>query len=95
VLIYLGIRDSFYAAVFEASKSMPKVQHFGHLKYIVMGEALAQGEENFLTDSLYRSEEIRLNTPLLITKGRASEIVSAKTKEGPIPANIVDDLSQP
>lgn len=94
VLIYSGIGDSFYAAVFEASKSMPKVQHFGHLKYIVMGEALAQGEEKFLTDSLYRNEEIRLNTPLLITKGRASEVVSAKTKEGPIPANVVDDLFQ-
>jgi spore germination protein KC len=94
VLIYSGKGDSFYDAVFEASKTMSKVQHFGHLKYIVIGEALAQGEQEFLTDSLIRNEEIRLNTPLLITKGRASEIVSAKTNEGLIPAIVVDDLSQ-
>lgn len=92
VLIYSGIGDDFYSAVVEASKTMRRIQHFGHLKYIVIGESLALKEDKVIADSIFRLEEIRLNTPLLVTKGRASEIVSAQSDEGLIPANIVSDL---
>jgi spore germination protein KC len=92
ILIYSGIGESFFDAIFQASKTMGKVQHFGHLKYIVMGETVTASEEKTLLDSLFRLEEIRLNTPLLITKGRASEIVSARTSEDSIPANVVESL---
>jgi spore germination protein KC len=92
VLLYSGIGDGFYDAVLEASKTMGKVQHFGHLNYIVVGEALAQSEQEFLADSFFRQEEIRLNTPMLATKGRASEIVLARSSESPIPADVVRDL---
>jgi spore germination protein KC len=92
VLIYSGIGDSFPDAVQEASKTMRKVQHFGHLKYIALGEQLIETGDKTLADSIFRLEEIRFNTPLLATKGRASEVVSAQTNEGLIPANVVSDL---
>jgi spore germination protein KC len=92
VLIYSGIGETFFDAVFQASKTMGKVQHFGHLKYIVIGEVLAQDKDKFLADTLFRVQEIRMNTHLLLTKGRASEIVSARTKEGIIPADVVENL---
>jgi spore germination protein KC len=92
VLIYSGIGETFFDAVFQASKTMGKVQHFGHLKYIVIGEVLAQDKDRFLADTLFRVQEIRMNTHLLLTKGRASEIVSARTKEGIIPADVVENL---
>jgi spore germination protein KC len=92
ILIYSGIGETFFDAVFQASKTMGKVQHFGHLKYIVIGEVLAQDKDKFLADTLFRVQEIRMNTHLLLTKGRASEIVSARTKEGIIPADVVENL---
>jgi spore germination protein KC len=91
-LVYGAKGTTFNEAVMELSKSMRKVHHFGHLKYIVIGEHLAQNRNLILTDSFFRQEEIRLNTPILVTKGSASEIVSATTSEGVIPANVVSDL---
>lgn len=91
-LVYSGIGEDLYDAVFNASKVMGRVQHFGHLKYIVMGEDLVSERNEIIKDTLFRLEEIRLNTPVLVTKGKASEIVSAKTNEGIIPANVVENL---
>ncbi|SKA91201.1 spore germination protein KC [Clostridium sp. USBA 49] len=92
ILIYSGIGDTFYDAVFETSKVMGKMQHFGHLKYIVLSKRVAEYSDKTFKDNIFRLEDIRLNTPLLVTKGNASEIVSARTKEGIIPTYVVDNL---
>jgi spore germination protein KC len=92
ILIFKGVGDTFYDAVYEVSKSMSKIPHFGHTKYIVINEALAVNGISGLIDSLLRLEEFRLNTPLLVTKEKASAIASANTPSNPIPANVVEDL---
>lgn len=92
ILIYSGIGDTFFEALYEASKTMGKEHHFGHLKYIVLGEALALSDQKIIMDSMLRLEEIRLNIYILVTKGRAKDIVSARTNEGIIPANVVENL---
>lgn len=92
VIVLSGIGDTFFDAVFEVSKSMSQVQHFGHTKYIVIGESLARKGIGDLIDSFVRIEEFRLNTPILITKGKASEIVKLNTAKNPIPAIVVENL---
>ncbi|MBL4936453.1 Ger(x)C family spore germination protein [Clostridium sp. YIM B02515] len=92
VIVLSGIGDTFFDAVFQASKSMSQVQHFGHTKYIVIGESLARKGIGNLVDSFIRIEEFRLNTPILITKGKASEIVKLQTPKSPIPAIVVENL---
>ncbi|ERI94536.1 germination protein, Ger(x)C family [Clostridiales bacterium oral taxon 876 str. F0540] len=92
VITLSGIGDTFFDAVFEASKTMSQVQHFGHTKYIVIGESLAKKGVGDLIDSFVRIEEFRLNTPILVTKGKASEIVRIQTPKSPIPAIVVENL---
>ncbi len=92
VIVLSGIGDTFFDAVFQASKTMSQVQHFGHTKYIVIGETLARKGIGDLVDSFIRIEEFRLNTPILITKGKASEIVKIQTPKSPIPAIVVENL---
>lgn len=91
-LVFSGIGDTFYDAIYDASKTMGKIQHFGHTKYIVVGDSLAKKGVSNLVDSLSRLNEVRLNTPLFITKGAASDIVKAQTPENRIPANTVENL---
>jgi spore germination protein KC len=91
-LILTGIGDSFFDALYDSSKSISRTHHFGHTKYIVIGDALARKGIGQLIDSLTKISEIRLNTPLLVTRGRAMDIVKAQTPKAPIPAIVVEDL---
>lgn len=92
IIILSGMGDTLLDAVLEASKTMSQTQHFGHTKYIVIGESLARKGIGPLLDSFIRIEEFRLNTPLLVTKGKASEIVRTVTPRNPIPAIVVENL---
>jgi spore germination protein KC len=94
VLIYASTGETFYDAVFESSKTMGKVQHFGHTKYIVISDEVAEMGIKPILDGIVRLEEFRLNAPFLVTKGKASDIVSAKTTENLIPAIAVENLFQ-
>jgi spore germination protein KC len=92
VIVLSGIGDTFYDAVYDASKTMSRVQHFGHTKYIVMSDAFAREGIGEFIDSLSRIEEMRLNTPILVTKGIASDLVKVQTPKSPIPAIVVENL---
>lgn len=92
VIIISGTGDTLFDAIFEASKTMSRVQHFGHLKYIAIGEDLARKGIYGILESFIRIHEFRLNTPMLIAKGKASEIVKIETPKNPISANVVEDL---
>lgn len=91
-LVYSGIGDTFHEAVNQVSVSMGRVPHFGHTKYIVLGETLTQTNVIPIIDTLLRTEEVRLNVPVLVTRGNASAIIKAKTKENPIPAIVVENI---
>lgn len=92
IIVLSGIGDTFYDAVFDASKTMSRVQHFGHTKYIVMSDAFARKGISDFIDSLSRIDEVRLNTPILVTKGMASDIVKLQTPKSPVPAIVVENL---
>jgi spore germination protein KC len=92
VIVLSGNGDTFYDAVYDASKTMSRVQHFGHTKYIVMSDTFARKGIGEFIDSLSRIEEMRLNTPILVTKGMASDLVKLQTPKSPIPAIVVENL---
>lgn len=91
-LTLTGIGDSFFDALYDASRSISRTHHFGHAKYIVIGDALARKGIGQLIDSFTKISEIRLNTPLLVTKGRAIDIVKTQTPKAPISAIVVENL---
>lgn len=91
VIIFKAIGHTFHEAVYEASKSLSKAVHFGHIKYVVLSDAFARGGIGNLIDSLARIEEFRLSVPILITKGKATEVVEMKTANTPVPALRVEN----
>lgn len=91
-LIFKGVGETLFDAVYDASKSMSKIQHFGHVKYIVVGDAVARRGIKPLIDSLCRIEEVRLNTPFFITKGKAFDVIKAETPENPISGLAIESL---
>ena len=48
---------------------------FGHSKYMVIGKDLAQAKLDLLVDAMLRGHDTRLDNVLLVTKGKASDIV--------------------
>ncbi|MCM0647863.1 Ger(x)C family spore germination protein [Clostridium swellfunianum] len=92
IIIISGVGYTLFDAVFEASKTMSRAQHFGHVKYIVVGDSLARNGIKDVFDSIIRIQEFRLNTPFLVTKGKASEIVKAQTSKSPIPSIVIENL---
>lgn len=65
---------------------------FFHSKYTVVGNDLAKYRMNVVIDSLTRVQFSRLSNVLLITKGKASDIVKNTTDQDKIPANTVEKL---
>ncbi|MDD3224418.1 MAG: Ger(x)C family spore germination protein [Clostridium sp.] len=65
---------------------------FFHNKYVVIGKELAKSGMNLVIDSLSRAYDTRLASVLLITNGKASDIVKNTTDQDKIPANTVEKL---
>lgn len=79
-------------AISKLSTELGSPLFFGHSKYTVIGKDLAQDGMDLYIDSSLRSQNTRANTPLLVTNGKASDIVRTITSENKIPAIVVDQL---
>lgn len=94
VMIYSAIGNSPVDAINHLSIILGKSLIFGHSKYVVVGKDLAQSGLYLLMDILHRIYNIRPDKPVFVTRGKASDIISAKTNEDKIPADVIDNLSK-
>jgi len=71
--------SSIGATAWEAGRNLtarlPRGEYLAHANVFIVGEELARGGVDQLIDSLLRSKDIRLNTWILIAKGRAVDIL--------------------
>lgn len=74
------------------SKELGKKLVLAHVKFIVIGEDMAKAGVAELIDFLARSYEIHTNITILVTNGKAAEIIKATTPEDPIPANAINSI---
>lgn len=89
VIIYSDIGYSPAEAVDHLSTRIGKNLFFAHNKYTVIGRELAEAGLAPLIDSLLRGYVTRPDIPILVTKGKAADIVSSITNDDKIPANTV------
>lgn len=89
VTIYSDIGASPAEAIAHLSTRIGKNLFFAHSKYTVIGKGLAEAGLTTLIDSLLRGYITRPDIPILVTKGKAADIVSSLTNDDKIPANTV------
>lgn len=92
VMVFSSQGDTPHDAVNRLSTDFGRDLYFGHNQYIVISEYLAESGLSSFIDSLLRAHETRPGNILLITKGKASEIMAFKPIDEAIPANSVRNL---
>lgn len=92
VLVYTMKGDTPHDIISKLSTELGKNIFFSHSKYTVIGSDLAKSGLNLLVDSLLRHTDAREDNILLVTKGKASDIIKTITSEDKIPANVVKNL---
>lgn len=92
VLVYSATGISPFDAIKNISTILGKPLFWGHSEFTVLGQELAEAGLSLYIDASLRSALIRPNTPLLVTKGRASNIISNVTKDSKIPADAIENL---
>ena len=92
VLVYNMVGNTPHDTISKLSTKLGKNLFFSHSKYTVIGNDLAKSGLNLLFDSLIRHTDAREDNILLITKGKASDIINTVTSEDKIPANVVQSL---
>lgn len=79
-------------AVNQISTILGRELFWAHSKFTVLGENLAQSGMALFIDASLRSSQTRPDVPLLITKGTASSIITAVTKDEKISATSIERL---
>ncbi|WP_273324673.1 Ger(x)C family spore germination protein [Vallitalea guaymasensis] len=92
VVIYTSIGETINKAYDNLTSSLGQEPYFSHNKFIVIGKNLAEKGIDLIIDSNLRGHEIRPNTPLLVAKGEASEIIKQLTPMDTIPANTIENI---
>lgn len=92
VLVYSATGISPFDAIKNISITLGKPLFWGHSEFAVIGGELAETGLSLFIDSTLRSALVRPNTPLIITKNRASDIISSITKDSKIPADTIEHL---
>lgn len=92
VLVLTSTGNTVPDALERLSKQLGKKLLLAHVKFIIIGEDLAKAGVAELIDFLARSYEIHSNIAILVTNGKAAEIIKTTTPEDPIPANSIKDI---
>lgn len=92
VMVFSSQGDTPNDAINRLSTDFGRDLYFGHSQYIVIGEYLAESGLSTLIDALLRSHEARPGNFLLLTKGKASDVMKFKPIDEAIPANSVRNL---
>lgn len=81
-----------FDAINNISDYLGKKLFFAHSQYVIIGSSLANHGVSQLINTIIRNPEARPNSLLLLTKGKASKIITTKTFDTTIPANSIKDL---
>ena len=92
VLVLTSTGNTVPDALEHLSKQLGKKLILAHVKFIVIGEDLAKAGVAELIDFIARSYEIHSNIAILVTNGKAAEIIKTTTPEDPVPANAINDI---
>ncbi|MDF2636050.1 MAG: germination protein Ger(x)C family [Pelosinus sp.] len=74
------------------SKQLGKKLVLSHIKFIVISEDVAKSGVAGLIDFTAREYQMRANIVILVTNGKASEIIKTTTPIDPVPANAIDSI---
>lgn len=84
------------STIFEAIRNLARFSSrrvfWAHNKVIVVGEELARDDITDLLDFFTRNHELRMNTWIVTTLGKASELVATKTGMEVVPGDSIDRL---
>lgn len=92
VIIYSMEGETPRDAIGKLSTELGNNLFFGHSKCTVIGKALAESGLGLYVDSSLRGQDTRARTPLLVTEGKASDIIKTVTNQNKIPANLIEQL---
>jgi len=84
--------DSIFEAIRNLGRFSSRRVFWAHNKVIVIGEDLAKDSITDTLDFFTRNHELRMNTWIVVTPGKASEIVAIKTGLEVIPGDSIDRL---
>jgi len=92
VVVYDAIGDSISACKGQLTTKLGKELNYGHINFIVIGRKMAESGISVVLDAALRGYKMRPDTPLLVTKGNAFDIIRATSVQDKIPANEVDNI---
>jgi spore germination protein KC len=75
VVVYSETDSTLFGALRKASQKVPRQLFFAHIQQVIIGEALAKDGIGEIFDLFGRSHEIRLTSPILVTRGTDAETV--------------------
>lgn len=93
VAVFTSLGENPVTATTNLSETYGKPLFFGHAKYVVLGEKLAKSGVSLLMDLVFRLRTARPDTIILVTKGKASDIIKASVPDEKIPADKVENLA--
>ncbi|HHX24013.1 MAG TPA: Ger(x)C family spore germination protein [Thermoanaerobacterales bacterium] len=76
--IVSSIGDTISETARDASTRIPRQEFVAHANIIIIGERLAREGVDQLIDAVLRYKDIRLNSHVLVTKGRAIDVLKSK-----------------
>lgn len=84
--------ETIYSALDNSSTELSKKYILSHTQVVVISEEAARSGVATIIDAGIRSQQFRVNTPLLITREKAAKIISAVISEDSIPANTIKNI---
>ncbi|MBP2631222.1 MAG: germination protein, Ger(x)C family [Firmicutes bacterium] len=92
VLVLTSTGNTVPDALEHLSKQLGKKLILAHVKFIIIGEDMAKAGVAELIDFVARSYEVHSNIAILVTNGKAAEIIKATTPEDSVPANAINGI---
>ncbi|MCJ7690132.1 MAG: hypothetical protein MUO60_12520 [Clostridiaceae bacterium] len=92
VVVFGVIGDSISACKGQLTTKLGRVLSYGHIKFIVIGNSLAESGISMVVDATLRGYKMRPDTPLFVTKGNAFDIIKATSIHEKIPANEIANI---
>ncbi|GAA0181662.1 Ger(x)C family spore germination protein [Clostridium sediminicola] len=92
VVIYTSIGNTINEAFDNLTTTLGEEPYFAHNKFIIIGEKLASNGIALVVDSDLRGNEMRPNTPVLVAKGTAYDIIKTLTPNNTIPSIEIENI---
>ncbi|HEY8804293.1 MAG TPA: Ger(x)C family spore germination protein, partial [Clostridium sp.] len=92
VVVFNTIGDSISDCKGQLTTKLGKELNYGHIDFVVVGKQLADSGIAMVLDATLRGYKMRPDIPLLVTKGKAFDILRATSVHEKIPADEVDNI---